>query len=354
METAIIGLPLSGKTTFFNALTGRADQTGGYVGGQKTANVADAEVPDERVDKLTRLFQPKRRTLAAVRLRDMQIEYTPDKGFSLSTIGDLRTCDAVTLVVRAFRRDDVPHPLDRNDPASDLEVLLDSLVFSDYEVAQRKAERLEKEGRKKEREYFRLKRIIDRLEEGKILGPDFLSDEDRSLFSGFSLLTAKPMFVVANTSDEENDTQPLAERTEELGLSFFELRGLTEMEIAQLSPDDQKEFLKDLGLKDTTRERFLTTMYRQLNLISFLTAGEDEVRAWSIKNGTAAAGAAGKIHSDLERGFIRAEVVPWHELFHAGGFSRAKTSGKLRLEGKRYVVQDGDVLNIRFNVKSKN
>ncbi len=382
METAIIGLPLSGKTTFFNSITGRGGQAGSrndrYRDRGKSSNVADAVVPDDRVSRLAQLFRPKRTTPATVRLRDIQIRYSPEEGFTPSTLAELKSCDAITLVIRAFSRYDIPHPLDRIDPAGDLDLLIDSLVYSDYEAAQRRIDRLEKEGRRKEREYIRLERIVTRLEEGRLLGTEFLTEEDRTLFSGFSFLTVKPIFVVANTSPDTDNAAPewnsgsgvptkatangearidiesLSSRAHDMNLSYFELQGLAEMEIAQLSPEDQSEFLGDLGLWSTTRERFLSTVYRRLNLISFLTAGEDEVRAWSIREGTAAAGAAGKIHSDLERGFIRAEVVPWEELYHAGGFSQAKTSGKLRLEGRQYVVRDGDVLTILFNVKSRN
>jgi GTP-binding protein YchF len=356
METAIIGLPLSGKTTFFNALTGLGGSAGGGAGGSTTAGrgkgpgIADVEVPDVRVELLSSVFRPRKTSRAVVRFKDIQLELSPEGGIKAATIAELRSADALTLVVRAFEDDAVPHPGGRVDPGKDFERLLDSLLFSDFEVIERRLERLEKEGRKGEREHQRLLRARQRLEGGRLLDREFFSAEDERLFWGFGFLSAKPIIVVANTGERTAETSGLERAVLKHDLVLFHIQGHAEMEIAQLPPDDQKEFLEHLGIDEPVKDRFLRAVYAQLNLISFLTAGEDEVRAWSIRRGTTAVRAAGRIHSDLERGFIRAEVVEWDTLLAVGGFKEAKQAGSLRLEGKEYLVQDGDVLTIRFNL----
>lgn len=196
----------------------------------------------------------------------------------------------------------------------------------------------------------RLGRIRDKLEEGELLGETFLTDQDRSLFSGFAFLTAKPIILVANTGAETVETRALEDAATRAGLTFFRIHGQTEMEIAQLPAEEQTDFLEDAGLEQSARDRFVKTIYARLDLISFLTAGEDEVRAWSVPRDTAAPRAAGRIHTDLERGFIRTEVVRWDDLLQVGGFKEAKSAGKTRVEGKDYTVKDGDVLTVLFNV----
>ncbi len=349
METGIIGLPLSGKTTLFNALTGLAARTSSHAGGGRDANVALVDVPDVRVERLSLMFKPEKTTFAGIRFKDLQVEFADDGGMSAASIGELRNADALTLVIRAFVDEGVPHPQETLDCLRDFRRLMDTLVFSDLAVAERRMERLVKEGKRGDREHARLEKVCERLGEGKPIGVDQLSADDLKLFSGFAFLTAKPIIVVANTGDASVDTAALRAAAGQQGLAFFEIQGAAEMEIAQLPPDDQKEFLAALGATETARARFLRTIYDALGLISFLTVGEDEVRAWSVPRNRTAARAAGKIHTDLERGFIRAEVVFWKELVEAGGLKEAKSAGKLRLEGREYVVKDGDVLNIRAN-----
>jgi GTP-binding protein YchF len=350
MQTAIIGLPLAGKTTLFNALTGSSADTSAYVGGRGGLNLAEVTVPDHRVEKLTRLFSPRKKTLATVQFKDLQTQFTPQGGFSDTTIAELRASDAITLVVRAFEDAAVPHPLDRPDPFQDLRNLLDTLVFSDFEVVERRLERLSKERKTTELEGQRLTRIREKLEGGQPLGEQFLTPQDHRLFSGFAFLTAKPILLVANTGSAPLETGPMERLAKELAIPVHRISGQTEMEIAQLPEEDQAEFLADVGLQQSARDRFLQAIYDRLDLISFLTAGEDEVRAWSIPKQTLAPKAAGQIHSDLERGFIRTEVVRWDDLLEAGGFKEAKSGGKTRTEGKQYLVKDGDVLTVLFNV----
>ena len=314
------------------------------------AGLAEVQVPDERVERLYSLFQPKKKTLATVLFKDLQIRFSENLTIAAATLAEMRSVDAITLILRAFQDDAVAHPYGEIDPLRDFNQLLDSLVLNDYEITEKRIERLIKEGKKGEREYQRLEKIRERLEKGMLLGSDFLNSEDRKLFSGFAFLTAKPLIVVANTGEQSADTTALEREVAAKGLTLFHIQGEAEMEISQLAPGEQIEFLEHLGIDEPVKNRFLRTIYAELDLISFLTAGEDEVRAWSIARNTTAMRAAGKIHSDLERGFIRAEVVDWKQLVSAGGFKEAKSCGQTRLEGKEYPVKDGDVLTIRYNI----
>ncbi len=344
METCLIGLPFCGKTTIFNALSGQ--QAGGY----QQVHLAEVAVPDPRVEQLAALFDKKKTIHAAVLLKDLHLEFSEQGGIASGTLGELRTSDAVTIVLRAFVDEAVVHSLGALDPLRDLRKLLDSMILSDYEIVEKRLERLEKEGKKGEQEYQSLEKISARLEEGRCIGADLIHEEDRTLLAGFQFLTAKPMIVVINMGETSVDISEVKLQSQELGIDVFPIQGLQEMEISQLSPEDQKEFLADLGLQDPAKNRFLNALYSRLDLISFLTVGDHEARAWSIPKGATALKAAGKIHTDMERGFIRAEVISCEELLADGGFAEARKHGRLRLEGKEYQVQDGDVVMIRFNL----
>jgi GTP-binding protein YchF len=344
METSLIGLPFCGKTTIFNALSGQ--QAGGY----HQAHLAEVAVPDPRVARLAELFGKKKQVQASVLIKDLALQISDLGGIAAADLGELRTCDSIAIVLRAFVDEAVAHPLGKVDPLRDLGKLLDSMILSDYEITEKRLERLEKEGKKGDREHHILTKIAARLEEGNGIGAELIHEEERQLLAGFQFLTAKPMMVILNTGEGTAETKALAERAEALGIDIFPIRGLLEMEIAQLSPEDQREFLADLDIDEPAGSRFLKALYARLDLISFLTVGDQEVRAWSIPRGASALQAAGKIHSDMERGFIRAEVIPCEQLLAAGGFAEARKHGHLRLEGKEYPVQDGDVLMIRFNV----
>jgi GTP-binding protein YchF len=350
METAIIGLASSGKTTIFNALTGQSASTGDFSGGRAQVHLAEIPVPDARVDALSALFKPRKTIYATVLFRDQPIEHTAQGGLTPAGLGEVRKADAIALVVRGFHAESIPHPLKSVNPLRDLRTLIDSLVFSDYEVAEKRMARIEKEGKRDSREFKELEKAAARLGEGRLLGRDFFVGEDARLFAGFGFLTAKPLIVIVNTGESTEDTREMEGEAAARGLAVFPIRGDMEMEIAQLPPDDQKAFLSDLGIEEPAKNRFLRHVYSILTLQSFLTTGEDEVRAWSIREGTTALKAAGVIHTDLEKGFIRAEVVFWSDLVEAGGYPQAKKAGKVRLEGKDYAVRDGDVLLIRFNV----
>jgi GTP-binding protein YchF len=346
METAVIGLASSGRTTIFNALTGQAAATGDAAGGKKQAYLSEVKVPDERLDKLAALYNPKKLTHASVLFKDPPLEHDQEGGIKSSSLADLRRADAVVIVVRAFVNDSVMHPLKDSTPLKDFHKVLGSLVFGDYEIAEKRVERLDKEAKRDTREYQILQKIVATLSAGKPLGAGFFAPDDQKIFAGFGFLTARPLFVVINTGEKSLPHEDLVAEARGMGVDAFPIRGDMEMEIAQLPAGDQKDFLKDLGLEEPAKNRFLRHVYATLRLISFFTIGEDECKAWSIREGTTAVGAAGEIHSDLAKGFIRAEVSAWEDVLAAG----AKKSGKQRLEGKDYVVKDGEVLMIRFNL----
>ena len=350
METVIIGLARSGRTTIFNALTGQEAATGDSSGGRKQAYLSEVKVPDERLDRLASLYGPKKLTHAAMLFRDLPLDHGDDGGITPACLADVRRADAVAVVIRAFQNDAVVKASGTSTPLRDYRKVMDSLVFGDYEIAEKRVARLDKEARRDTREYHLLQQIAARLGEGKPLGAGYFAPDDERLFAGFGFLTAKPVFVVVNTGESGLPYEDLAKEVEGQGIVTFVIRGDMEMEIARLEPADQKEFLKDLGLTEPAKNRFLRHVYATLHLVSFFTVGEDECKAWSIRDGTTAVGAAGAIHTDLAKGFIRAEVAGWEDVLAAGDFAGAKKANKLRLEGKEYVVKDGDVLLIRFNV----
>jgi GTP-binding protein YchF len=350
METAIIGLARSGKTTIFNALTGQAAPTGDAAGGRKQAALSEVRVPDERLDKLASLYDPKKLTHASVLFKDLPLAHDEEGGITAASLADVRRADAVAIVIRAYASDSVIPALKDSTPLRDLRKVIDSLVFGDYEIAEKRLERLDKEAKRDGREYHVLRQIVDRLGTGKPLGAGFFAPEDAHLFAGFGFLTAKPLFVIINTGETSLPHDDLLKDAVETGVDTFGIRGDLEMEIAQLPAADQKDFLADLGLEEPAKNRFLRHVYSTLHLVSFFTVGDDECKAWSIHEGTTAVGAAGAIHSDLAKGFIRAEVAQWQDVLESGEFAATKKTNKLRLEGKEYVVRDGDVLLIRFNV----
>jgi hypothetical protein len=350
METGLIGLPLSGKTTIFNSLTGKNASISTYSGGKKEKNIAEVKVPDKRVDVLTEMFKPGKTIFATVTFEDLQVEISQEGGITPSSMADIRNLNAVVIIVRAFNNESVPHPFNKVDPEADLKKVMDSLIYSDYEMIEKRKERLNREAKKTTREYQLLDRMSEKLLSGTLIGVDFLTEEDLKLFAGFSFITTKPIIVIINSGESNTDTSGLVHMAEVYKITVFPLRGDLEMEISQLPMEDQRDFLQDMGLSEPAMNRFLQYIYKTLNLISFLTVGSDEVRAWSIPGGFNVQKAAGRIHTDLEKGFIRAEVVSFDDLAACGSLQEAKKNGKLRLEGKDYIVKDGDVINILFNI----
>jgi hypothetical protein len=370
LNLGIFGLPKSGKTTLFNAITGSQAHTSAFASGEQP-NVAVVKVPDERLDRLTEMFKPRKTTPADVQFIDVagtsasQKERDSKEPISRQTLGFISTVDALVLVVRAFDNPAVPLPegTEGVDPVRDLESLMLEMAFSDLGIIERRLERLKGEIQKtkgaerelREREQEVLSRIIVSLEEGTHIHNLDLEEEDEKAIRNYGFLTAKPVLVVANLGEERVDAgeEIEAKIRDSWGTSTtaaIAIPAQIEMEMGQLSPEDAAEFRESMGVPPSRLDEVIQEAYRLLGLISFLTAGEDEVRAWTIRRGTFAQRAAGTIHSDLERGFIRAEVVHYDDLMTAGSMAEAKKRGTVRMEGKTYVVRDGDIMNVLFNV----
>lgn len=350
MRVGIIGLTKAGKTTVFNAITGASAQTGTY--GAQKANLAVIKVPDERVEYLADIFKPKKTTFAEIVFVDV-----PGAGDTISSpLGDTQTIDLIkgvdtlAVVVRAFVDENLTHAIGPARPLADFQQVESELIVLDLIVLEKKLGRMEKE-RKKGIEYELIKRCKDWLDEERPLRLLELDEAEAKMLSGFQLLSLKPLLVVANTGDESSaDLIELKGYTEQQGIMLIDFCGAIEMEISGMDEDEQAEFLEGLGIAESARSKFIRAAYELSDLISFLTAGEDEVRAWTIKKGSLAPQAGGKIHSDIERGFIRAEVVSFEDFSEYGGMVKAKEAGRVRLEGKQYIVSDGDIINFRFNV----
>lgn len=356
MRSGILGLPKSGKTTLFNTLTASHHETDKFAASKKT-HVAVAKVPDPRLARLRPLFNPRRYTPATVEYVDVPGIQKGEGAESLD-LGELRTVDALVHVVRAFDDPELVHPLGSVDPARDVATVDLELVLADMEVVERRIDRLRrasKSGPKPEetRELELLAEVVlPALEDEKPMRAVALSADDEKRLRGFQLLSAKPMLRVVNVAEDQVATATAAG----LGIADDEhtltvvVSAPIEDEIAQLGEEEQQEFLADLGLAEPSLGRVLRVSYELLGLISFFTVGEDEVRAWTIRRGTRAREAGGAIHSDIARGFIRAEVVFWEDLVRLKTLAACRDQGLLRLEGKEYEVKDGDVAHFRFNV----
>jgi hypothetical protein len=351
MHVGIIGFARSGKTTIFNALTGATAAVGTF--GSREANVAMVKVPDERVDKLAELYKPKKKTFAEFRFVDVApAESAADKALDEAALRELKSADALVHAVRCFDNPDVLHPLGKVDPVRDCNVLQDELVLNDLAVVEKRLERLTKEN-KKDREFDVLTKLRVAGEDGQPFRTVELTTPEVQVIAGFGFLSIKPLMLLGNYGEEsigKEDPSGLTAFAAENGFALVELCGAMEMEVSQLAEDEREAFRQDLGLGEESRTRFLKTAYGMLGLMSFLTAGEPEVRAWTIRKNTRAVDAANVIHSDIARGFIRAETVAYDDLIATGSMAKAKEKGHVRLEGKEYIMQDGDVVHFRFNV----
>jgi len=357
MKTAIIGLPMVGKTSLFTILTGVHESSRV---GTLEARVGITKVPDARLDALARIFEPPKITQAVVEYLDFP-SISKESLRDPSYLASLRVADSLAHVLRVFDSDTVPHEKGSVDPLRDFEDVEMELILSDLVVVEKRMERLDKERKKIrnpefDKEFALLERLKAELEANRALrGLDF-DAEDEKRIRGFQFLSQKPMLCVLNLGEEdaprlhEIEDQyrngPLAGRT---GTGVTAICGKIEAELAELSADDAREMLSSYGLKDRGLERLISATYALQGLMSFLTAGETEVRAWTIPMNSTAQKAAGAIHSDFEKKFIRAEVVNWKNLIDLGGYPGVKEKGLLRLEGKEYIVKDGDVLVIRHS-----
>jgi len=352
MKLGIIGLPQSGKTTIFNAIT-RGDAPTTASAGRFEVHTSVVDVPDERVTKLSAMFNPKKTIYAKVTYADIAgLESGSAKsGISGQLLNQLAQMDGFILVVRAFESDMVMHPSGSVDPKRDVESMLSELLLNDLVTVERKVEKLAEEKKKggtdkalNEKQTVLFTRLHEALNEGIPLRKLEYTPEDEKELSSYGLLSRKPVLVVFNMGESQSAPQM------ELDVPSVALMGKLEMEIAQLPPDDAAMFMEEYDIKELSLNKMISLSYELLKVQSFFTVGEDEVRAWETKIGATAQESAGEIHTDLMRGFVRAEVVAYEDLISLGSMNEAKAKGKFRLEGKEYIVKDGDIVHIRSSL----
>ena len=366
MKLGIVGLPNVGKSTLFNSLTKAGAESANYPFCTIDPNVGVVTVPDERLDVLGEMYHTKKIIPAAIEFVDIAgLVKGASKGEGLGNqfLANIREVDAIVHVVRCFEDSNIVHVDGNIDPLRDIETINLELIFSDLEILERrisKAVRAARNDKTIAKELALMERIKAHLEDGKMSKSfDDINDEDEQQWlESYNLLTYKPVIFAANVAEDDladdgasnAGVQAVREYAKKEDCEVFVVCAEIEQEIAELDDDEKSMFLEELGLKESGLEKLIKASYSLLGLISYLTAGEPEVRAWTIKKGTKAPQAAGKIHSDFERGFIRAEIVSYDDLMACGTYNAAKEKGLVRLEGKEYVVQDGDIILFRFNV----
>ncbi|NLK33838.1 MAG: redox-regulated ATPase YchF [Gracilibacteraceae bacterium] len=362
MKIGLVGLPLVGKTTFFNLLTNAHAEISSFASGKVASNIGSSKIPDYRIDFLSNLYKPKKTTYAVIDFTDVPglvSGASTGAGVGNQFLEDIRKVDALVHIVRAFENPDAIHIEGSIDPMRDIETVSLELLFADLGIIDNRIVRI-KSGKKVTKENFAELKVLEKckegLENGLLIHQINLEEEERELLRTFSFLSEKPMILAINIDEESLKSgiypqkEDIRKYAVERNVPVIEVCAKAEMEINELEEEDRKMFMEELGIKNSGIDVLASTTYDYLGLISFLTVGEDEVKAWTIRKGTNARKAAGKIHSDIERGFIRAEVVKFKDIEALGSMAKVKEKGLYRLEGKEYIVQDGDIINFRFNV----
>ncbi|MDH4222858.1 MAG: redox-regulated ATPase YchF [candidate division Zixibacteria bacterium] len=366
MQIGIVGLPLSGKTTIFNALTSAHAKTGGFLSSVKEPNRAVVKVPDSRIEKIASMFNPKKVTPAEIEYIDVagmsKSKETEQKGKEKESeiFFHLRGVNALAHVIRCFKDENIIHPSGSINPLRDMESFDLDLTLLDLEMVEKRLSKVEKsyltsKSQEEKREYDLLIKCKNSLEDNRPLRDIEFTAEEARLLSGYCFLSFKPILIILNTGEDdlvkckeiENDFVSKLKHKHSLAKAIC---GKLEMEISQLEEKDRASFIEELGITEQARDKVISSSYELLGLISFFTANQNEVRAWAIPSGTRGLRAAGTVHTDMEKGFIKAEVINYDKLIEAGSMNSAKEKGLVRLEGKDYIVQDGDLIFFRFNV----